>query len=124
MRAGVGVPQLQVGDHRDVIRDRRERAAGSATARRACPRRAESTRAMSRPSACRRSRGGATGRGRRRGQRGHRRDHRVQQRQRQRRPQAAQERPARQGLLRDDHCDLLIWNGVLLTIPTISDEKR
>jgi hypothetical protein len=36
------------------------------------------------------------------------RHHRIQERQRRRHPHALQERPPREGLLRNDHCDLLI----------------
>ena len=63
-----------------------------------------------------------------RGRAGHgrqRRHHGVQQRQRHRGSHSPQHRPARQGLLRDDHgCTLRIRNGLLSTTPRISDEKR
>ena len=125
VRAGIGVPQLQVRDRRHVLLDRRQRAQDRRKLVEAC-------RAGRRPAgdvAAHRhvdeTEAAQPGRGGRRvGQGGHRGDHRVQQRQRQRRPQAPEERPARQGLLRDDHSDFLIWNGVLVAIPTISDEKR
>src|SRR5207249_1082554 len=52
------------------------------------------------------------------------RRHRVQERQRQRGAGAAQERPPGQRQLSDNHCDLLIWKGVLSTIPMMIDEKR
>ena len=68
------------------------------------------------------------GRGPRRGAAdgGERRHHAVEQRQRQRRADAAQERPAGQRCLRDDHgsAALLIWNGVLRTMPSMSADQR
>ena len=125
VRPGVGVAQLQVRDRRDVLLHRRQRAQdrrqlveGARTPR--CPpgdvashRHVDEAEA---PEAGRI--------GRRPGQGGHRGDHRVQQRQGQRRPQASEERPPRQGPLRDDHSALLIRNGVLVAIPSISDERR
>ena len=125
VRAGIGVPQLQVRDRRHVLLDRGQRAQDRrqlverVRARRSPPGDVAPHRHVDEPQAPEAGRGG-----RRAGQGGHRGDHRVQQRQRQRRPQAPEERPARQGLLRDDHSDFLIWNGVLVAIPTISDEKR
>ena len=62
--------------------------------------------------------------GRRHADRGERRHHGVQERQRKRGAKAAQERPARKRHLRDDHSNLLIWNGWLLAIASTSDEKR
>jgi hypothetical protein len=54
-----------------------------------------------------------------------RRDHRIQQGQRQCGTHAAKEGPPGQRQLGDDHdCDFLIWNGMLLTMPTTSDENR
>ena len=42
----------------------------------------------------------------------------------QRRPDAAQDRPARQRSLGNDHGVFLMRNGTLFTIPTTSDENR
>src|SRR5262249_29443795 len=115
MRAGVGVLQLQVRQHRDVVLHRRQRAedrrqgpelvlAGGSPAR-AVAAHGDEDEAQA-----------AHGGGRRRRQRGQGGDHRVQQRQRQRGPDAAQKRPPRQRFLEDDHGLVLIWNGVLWII--------
>ena len=125
MRAGVGVPQLQVRDRRHVLLDRGQGAQGrrqlveGVRTRRSPAGDVATHRHVDEPQAAEPGRGG-----RRRGQGGHRGDHRVQERQCQGRPESPEERPARQGLLRDDHSDFLIWNGVLVAIPTISDENR
>jgi hypothetical protein len=60
---------------------------------------------------------------------GERRNHGIEQRQRQRRAGASQEGPAGQRLLHDEHasspsyCAVLIWNGVLLTMPDTNAEN-
>src|SRR5262249_25432255 len=67
----------------------------------------------------------ATHRGGRRLRRGRQGgDHRVQQRQRECGPGTTKKRPPRQRLLQDDHGLLLIWNGVLVTMASISAAKR
>ena len=54
------------------------------------------------------------------------RHHAVEERQGQRGADAAQERPAGQMGLRDDHCSraFLIWNGGLSTMPTMREDQR
>ena len=125
MRAGVGVPQLEVRDGRDVPLHRFQRAQGRRKL-------VERVGGRGRPPGDIAPHGHVNepqapqpdGIGGRRGGGRHRRDHGVQQRQRQRRPQAAEERPAWQGPLGDDHSALLIWNGVLVTIASMIDENR
>ena len=92
VRAGIGVLQLQIRDHRELIDQRRQRAEdrrklGEICAGRSPPGDVAAHRHVDKAQAAHRIR-------RRRGQRGHRRNHRIQQRQRQRRPHAAQETSA------------------------------
>ena len=105
---GIRVLQLEVAEHRELIRRPAPATAASATARSARPRPAASTAAGRIPSACRRSRGAAPGSagvcasavidGTIASSSGSAT----------RRAHAAQERPPRQCLLGDDHRDILI----------------
>ena len=107
MRAGIGVLQLQVADHRELIDDRPQRLQRGreldqpALARRRPAREVAAHRHVDEAETTHRI-------GRRLREGGHRRHHRVEQRQRHAGAEPAQERPARQGLLRDDHRDILI----------------
>ena len=107
MRAGVGVPQLQVGDDRELIGNRGQRPERGgqidqrAFALRRPAREVASHRHVDETKPPHR-------RGRRAGEGGHRRNHGIEQRQRHRRAHPAQERPPRQCLPGDDHRDFLI----------------
>ena len=107
MGAGIGVLQLQVGDHRQLIHDRAQRLERGrqldqpALARRSPPADVASHRHVDKAQTTHRI-------GRRPGQSGHRGNHGIQQRERQAGAHTAQESPARQCLLCDHHRDFLI----------------
>ena len=124
MGPGIGVLQLQVADHRDLVLDRGQRAEArgklvqaTAIAWRRPLGVLTSHRDVHEAQATHRT-------GWRLGKSRHRGNHRIQQGQRHRGAQAPQERAARECLLRDDQEDLRIWKGMLFTMPTTSDEKR
>ena len=106
VRPRIGVLQLQVRDHRELIHERaerlqRRRELGQACRARRPARQVAAHRHVDEPQAPHRL-------GRRARQRRHRRHHRVEQRQRDSRPHAAKKRPARQGFPGDDHDAFLI----------------
>ena len=124
VRARIGVPQLQVGQDGELVPHRGQRAEArrqlrqrAAPARRGPARDVRAHRDVDEAEPPHRA-----GRGLRQGR--HRRRHRIEQGQRDGGAHAPQERPPRQGLLRDDHDAFLIRNGMLLTTSVTSDENR
>ena len=107
VRARIRVLQLEVADDRELIHHRRQRLEGwrqlaePALARRRPPREIASHRHVDEAKPTNWS-------GWRSGERRHRRHHRIEQRQRHGGAHTSEERPARQGLLGDDHRDCLI----------------
>src|SRR4029453_3252653 len=119
---GVRVPELEVRENRELIQNRRERTKRrrqvgdvALQGRRPCRRVHAHWDIDEAQTADRACHGLCDG--------GQRRNHRIEQWQRQRSTHSAKERTAWQSHLRDDHCDLLIWNGELVTIPSTSDEN-
>ncbi len=109
VRAGVGIPQFEVAEHRDVLLYRGQRGENETqliealAARRRPAQPVAAHRDVDVAEAAQSLRGG-----RRFRQRGHARNHGIEQRQRQYRSRPAQKGPPRQRFLGNDHCDLLI----------------